>query len=307
VLQRLRGLRSCAPRQILDDSRESMHHKDEHHTVFFQKLEVLNTDEVFSLLEFSREQLIHNSTFVQKELLRSLERENITIRTQHVYRLNRELAGVVGEEFVTVLKEYVLMAEEGGLMAVVSNEPLRYVFKEVFFEDYMVSSISENPDYRGKDLCVEFKREMVYHLLYELKMQNVAQLVWELFYFLINESRSSRENLEFVGELFHAISYILLSPIGFVWQLQHSLRCVKWQTLPSFPVFSEKEAYATIIVLEKEVTAFVQRGSYVYWELELFYEAIKLLLSIIVDFKQLKVGMGRRRYRPSTSSSTTPC
>jgi hypothetical protein len=284
-----------------------MHHKDEHHTVFFQKLEVLNTDEVFSLLEFSREQLIHNSTFVQKELLRSLERENITIRTQHVYRLNRELAGVVGEEFVTVLKEYVLMAEEGGLMAVVSNEPLRYVFKEVFFEDYMVSSISENPDYRGKDLCVEFKREMVYHLLYELKMQNVAQLVWELFYFLINESRSSRENLEFVGELFHAISYILLSPIGFVWQLQHSLRCVKWQTLPSFPVFSEKEAYATIIVLEKEVTAFVQRGSYVYWELELFYEAIKLLLSIIVDFKQLKVGMGRRRYRPSTSSSTTPC
>ena len=58
--------------QILDDIKESMHYKDEHHTVYFQKLELANIDEVFNLLEFSREQIINNVTQVQKELLRSL-------------------------------------------------------------------------------------------------------------------------------------------------------------------------------------------------------------------------------------------
>ena len=92
--------------------------------------------------------------------------------------------------------------------------------------------------------------------------------------------------------MFHTISYILLSPITFVSQLQHALRCAKWLTLPSFPTFSEHEAYSIIITLERDITAFIKRGDYIYWELEIFYEAIKLLMSIVVEYKQLKVAMG---------------
>ena len=88
-----------------------MQYKDENHTVYFQRLEVINVDEVFSLMEFSREQLINSATQVRRELLRGLERENLSLRSKCVYRLSRELAGVVGEELVTVSKEYVLVAE----------------------------------------------------------------------------------------------------------------------------------------------------------------------------------------------------
>lgn len=43
--------------------------------------------------------------------------------------------------------------------------------------------------------------------------------------------------------------------------------------------------------MERDVTQFIQKGNFIYWELEIFYEAIKRLLSIIVEFKQLKVHM----------------
>lgn len=60
---------------------------------------------------------------------------------------------------------------------------------------------------------------------------------------------------------------MLLSPVGFVQQLRHSLRSVKWLTLPSFPTYSENEAYAIIVALERDITAFIQKGDYIYWEL----------------------------------------
>lgn len=37
--------------------------------------------------------------------------------------------GVVGEELITVSKEYILVAEENGLLAPVSNSPLRYLLR----------------------------------------------------------------------------------------------------------------------------------------------------------------------------------
>jgi hypothetical protein len=101
------------------------------------------------------------------------------------------LAAVVGEEFITVYKEYVLMAEENGLVSIVSNEPLRYLFREVFFSDEIIDIVLDSPDYREKDMMLEFKKEMVYHLIYEIKMQNIGYLVWEIFYYLVYESKST--------------------------------------------------------------------------------------------------------------------
>lgn len=43
------------------------------------------------------------------------------IRAKAVYRLSRDLAGVVGEEFITVYKEYVLMALVDGTLTALSN------------------------------------------------------------------------------------------------------------------------------------------------------------------------------------------
>jgi len=73
-----------------------MQYKDENHTIYFQRLELLNVDDVFSLIEFSREQIISNVGIVQKELVRSLSRENLTIRSKNVYRLSKDLGLVVG-------------------------------------------------------------------------------------------------------------------------------------------------------------------------------------------------------------------
>lgn len=55
--------------------------------------------------------------------------------------------------------------------------------------------------------------------------------------------------------------------MGFVYKLQHALRSVQWMTLPSFPTLSETETYLIIIALEKDITAFIQKGDYIYWEL----------------------------------------
>ena len=85
---------------------------------------------------------------------------------------------VVGEEFVTVYREYVLVGEDEGQESVISNEPLRFVFKEIFFSDSIIEMVRQNPEYQEKDLLLEYKKEMVYHVLYELKMQNVGYLVW---------------------------------------------------------------------------------------------------------------------------------
>jgi hypothetical protein len=73
--------------------------------------------------------------------------------------------------------------------------------------------------------------------------------------------------LEFLQDLNQIISYILLSPISFVYKLIFTLKCVKWLALPSFPALSEDEAYTLIINAENEITAFIQRGNYIYWEL----------------------------------------
>jgi len=45
--------------------------------------------------------------------------------------------------------------------------------------------VLDSPDYNDKDLMLEFKKEMVFHLLYELKTQNMGYLVWEIFYYLV--------------------------------------------------------------------------------------------------------------------------
>lgn len=73
------------------------------------------------MIEFSREQIINNSGLIQKELLRILEKENVIIKSKNVYRLSKEIVPVIGEEFVTVCKEYTLIAEEEGLNSMVSN------------------------------------------------------------------------------------------------------------------------------------------------------------------------------------------
>ena len=72
-------------------------------------------------------------------------------------------------------------------------------------------------------------------------------------------------------DLNQTLSYLLLSPISFVHKLAHTLRCVRWLTLPSFPTLSEDEAYRLILEAEREITSFIQRGNYIYWELEIFY------------------------------------
>lgn len=75
-------------------------------------------------------------------MIRILEKENVTIRSRNVYRLSKEILPVIGEEFVTVIREYALIAEEDGLASMVSNEPLRYLFKEVFCGEEIIDLVS---------------------------------------------------------------------------------------------------------------------------------------------------------------------
>ena len=62
-----------------------------------------------------------------------------------------------------------------------------------------------------------------------------------------------------------------------------------------------------IIQAERDITAFVQRGNYIYWELEIFYEAIKILLTLVIEYKQLKVQIYLSRFLQSISLWTMRC
>ena len=46
------------------------------------------------------------------------------------------------------------MAEENGLVSIVSNEPLRYLFKVVFFSDEIIDIVLDSPDYQEKDMML---------------------------------------------------------------------------------------------------------------------------------------------------------
>jgi hypothetical protein len=66
---------------------------------------------------------------VQKEIMRNIEKENMVIRAKCVYRLSKDLANIIGEEFITVYKEYVLIAKLDDQLTVLSNEPLKYALR----------------------------------------------------------------------------------------------------------------------------------------------------------------------------------
>lgn len=53
----------------------------------------------------------------------------MSLRSKNVYRLSKDLGTVVGEELITVTKEYVLVAQENEILTMISNSPLQYVLK----------------------------------------------------------------------------------------------------------------------------------------------------------------------------------
>ena len=160
------------------------------------------------------------------------------IRAKCVYRLSKDLTNVVGEEFITVFKEYVLMAKVDEHLTVLSNDPLKYALKEAFLHQDGLHVILEHEQYSNKNLFDEFKIEMVNAITRSLKNQNLTQLTWDLFYCLLYET-SDQESVEFLRDLNQTLSYILLSPISFVYRLIFTLKCVKWLALPSFPTLNE--------------------------------------------------------------------
>jgi hypothetical protein len=81
---------------------------------------------------------------VNKEIIKNIEKENMVIRAKCVYRLSKDLMNVIGEEFVTVYKEYILMAKIEDNLTVLSNEPLKYALKEVFLHHDAIELILEH-------------------------------------------------------------------------------------------------------------------------------------------------------------------
>lgn len=78
---------------------------------------------------------------------------------------------------------------------------------------------------------------MVHTLTHHLKNQNLTQLAWDIFYCILHED-GGEDNEQLLQDLNQTLSYLLLSPISFVHKLSHTLRCVRWLTLPSFPTLS---------------------------------------------------------------------
>lgn len=129
---------------ILDDCLELQQHKDENYVSYLSKLEVIVMDEPdqasssqhHSLLEYSREQLVTSRTLILRELVRLLEKVNILIQARCVFRLGKDLAPAVGEEFITVHKRYVLISDPETVPRetpiIYSNEPVSYLLTEIF-------------------------------------------------------------------------------------------------------------------------------------------------------------------------------
>jgi hypothetical protein len=130
------------------------------------------------------------------------------------------------------------MAKVEDKLSILSNDPLKYALREAFLHQDGLNIILEHEQYSDKNLFEEFKIEMVNALTSNLKNQNLAQLTWDLFYCLLYET-SDQENAEFLQNLNQTLSYILLSPISFVYRLIFTLKCVKWLALPSFPTLNE--------------------------------------------------------------------
>lgn len=87
-----------------------MQYSDDHDRIFLLKMEILAYgEEDEKLREFNREQLIHHRSQLAKSIRKGMEETNLLVQYRCVFQLSSETAAVVGEQYLTVVKKYVLI------------------------------------------------------------------------------------------------------------------------------------------------------------------------------------------------------
>jgi hypothetical protein len=82
--------------KVIDDCLQMIQTKEDSHATHFIKLEVVNPEVPGAILEFTKLQLTQNRIYVIKELAKNLEKSNININLKCVFKLSKDLGGVVG-------------------------------------------------------------------------------------------------------------------------------------------------------------------------------------------------------------------